>query len=138
MATFNEEEIFGPCPIMTHDDPPNAAQVTHYPGVWGVERLDLAPGESFTNVKGVLVGDTVDDLGAACAAIRTMKLNGQTGTLVDTDGETWEDAVLIKFRTTSKSDWAPGWGWCRDYEMTFLHLNNGQAPAEDDQGTSGG
>ncbi len=121
MPTWNGLNFFGPCPIFDHDDPPNIEQINHYPGVRGVERLDLGLGIATTLVRGILCGVNDADLGSVLVTIRQAKLSGIAGTLVDTDNLTWPDAVLHTFRTVGRRTFSPGWGITREYEMTFLH-----------------
>ena len=120
--TFNGAAIFGPAPSFSHDEPPNAQQINKYPGVIGVERLDLSPRESWTRVTGIFAGEYPEDLGPIFQQVRAIKRAGIIAPLVDTDNHTWSDAILFAFRTVGRSEYAPGWGWTREYEMTFLHL----------------
>jgi hypothetical protein len=119
-ATFNGAEIFGTC-ICNHEDPPNANQVNHYPGTDGIERLDLGVAESYTVIHGELVAATPEDLGAACQTIRALKQNAVLGTLVDTDGVSWDDAVIESFRTIGRAVQVPGQGLARKYECRIIH-----------------
>jgi hypothetical protein len=120
--TFNGDEIFGDGVIMTGDDPPNAAQVNHYPGTIGCERLDLGPETSYTNTTGLVYGPDPTDVGAAFAVFRALKENAVIGTLVDTEGTTWLNCYIESFRGKGRLCFAPGFGWCREYEMKIGHL----------------
>lgn len=121
MATFNGDNIFGPTAIFDHDDPPNAEQRTHYPGVSGIERLDLAYEFGITTVEGLLVAPTPADLGALCVQVRALKTAGTVGTLVDNDGIVWPDAVIHRFRTVGRT-FPVGYGVGKEYRMEILHV----------------
>ena len=87
-----------------------------------VERLDLGPADTYTQVAGVLAGETETDLADACNAIRQYKNNGTAAELVDTDGASWPVSIIESFRTSGRSTYAPSWGWTRNYEARVLHL----------------
>jgi hypothetical protein len=123
--TFNEATIFGDAVEMHHDDPPNAVQVNHYPGVRGIERLDMGETATMIQVKGVFYADTPEDLAIVIQTMRTLKQEATLGTLVDTDGTSWDNAVIDSMRITSRGVYAPGWGWTRSYEARIILLNSG-------------
>jgi hypothetical protein len=134
--TFNGDAIFGDAVIMTNDDPPNAAQVNHYPGTIGSERLDLGPETSYTMTTGLVYGPANTDVGAAFAVFRALKENAVIGTLVDTEGTTWVNCYIESFRGKGRLSFAPGSGWCREYEMKIGHLGTdvgGDDDGDDDE-----
>ena len=122
MPLFNGLAIFGPCPVFRHTDTPNAEQINHYPGVNGVERLDLGLATSITRVTGILVGVDLSDLGSQFATIRAMKAAGFVATLVDSKGLIWPDAVLHSFGEVDRISGIAGYGVGQEYEMEFLHV----------------
>lgn len=128
VPSFAGIQLFGPTPEFEHDDPPNFEQVNHYPGVRGVQRIDLGLGRTTTRVHGILMAGTLADLGAFAASIRTLKIAGGFATLIDTDGITWNDAVLTHFQThgpTVPVTSDAGSGWAKRYTMEFTHLGFG-------------
>lgn len=120
--SFNGTNIFGPCPVITHIEPPNSRQYNAYPGVDGVESIDLGARLSYSEARGLLCADTAIALGAVEIAIIAIKRTDSFGTLVDTLGRTWADSILETFEVSQEVKFAPGFGWCRAYLMRFVHL----------------
>lgn len=123
IPTYLGIQCLGLVTEMTHDDLPNAEQVTHYPGTRGVDRIDLGAQQTVTRVVGVFGGPTPEDLGAQAQAIRAMKIAGGYGVLVDTEGIAWADARIYHFRTVGPVLPAPD-GFLRRYEIEFRHLGS--------------
>lgn len=132
--TFNGSYIFGPVPEFNHDDPPNAAQVNHYPGTFGVERLDLGDAESYIQVRGVMTGVSTADLAANLENVRNLKKNAVLGNLVDTDGLTWTNCIIEWFKTSGRTCQTANSQWSKDYEMRLIIL--GISPTGDGEPTT--
>ena len=119
--SFNGLDIFGPCPSSNRTEGTNSRQRNGYPGVSGLEILELGWRESYTDFTGVWVGETPDDLGVFIADMIALKRSGIIATLVDTLGVTSVDAILEGFQTSGETKFHPGYGWGVDYALRFMH-----------------
>ena len=123
IPSYNSVNFFGPCPASVRIEPPNARQVNSYPGVAGVEVIELGQRTSATEFTGLWVADTPDDLATFLMQMITIKRAGGFSTLVDTKGITSSDAILETFELTGETRWSPSeQGWAVPYRMRFLHI----------------
>lgn len=121
--SFGGVNFFGPCPVSNRAELPNARQVTGYPGVVGVEVLELGFRTAVTEFAGLWVAATPADLGAFLTQMIALKRSGQMNVLVDTKGITSADAILDDWATEGESRWSPSdGGWAIAYRMRFLHI----------------
>ena len=119
--TFAGLALFGPVPNFTRQDPPNAVQEVHYPGLRGTMRKNLGMAGARTMVRGILFGVDAGDLAAAQATIRAAKESGVMRVLIDTTNVAWPDAIIAQFRSTGRPVFAPGWGYGQTYELEIYH-----------------
>lgn len=99
-----------------------AAQRNAYPGLSGVELIDLGGRGRMTTIRGRLFGSTVGNLMAAKAILESY-VDNVPRVLVDTAGIAWPNVVLHPPRFIDR--WTPGAGgftWA--YEQVAEHLTS--------------
>ena len=118
MATFNGTEL-GPVVEIALQSK-TALQVTSYPGVngLGVQRLGSRGGQGHAH--GLIYADNGSDLAALENDFHGYVANATSADLVDTEGTTWPNVIMTAFTPIGNISYAPGFGWNREYEMTFL------------------
>jgi hypothetical protein len=105
---------------------PKDRQLNAYPGVNGLESLDMGLRGGQTTARGVLGGTDLADLASVQGQFRALQADGGAYTLVDSNGTEWPDVILVMFRPTGKRFLLAGdAGICQRYEMEFLHLDFG-------------
>lgn len=121
--TFNAVSIFGTAVKMRRSINPRQAQDNAYPGLTGVEKLDLGLRGQITHVTGILTGADASYLNLAITLFESYYDN-RGYTLYDQYGVAWSNVVLNRFMPTSRV--YPGnsgsGGYCLTYEAEFQHL----------------
>jgi hypothetical protein len=121
MPTFNGVNIFGSCTKMARAVNPRGQQDNAYPGLSGVESLDLGLRGRFTAVQGRLTGVNAAAL-ATAEILAESYVDGRAYTLVDQYGTAWPHVKLQSFRPTGRIELFANQGYSRTYEMVFFHL----------------
>lgn len=122
MASYASVNIFGTQVSMSTSDNPRGAQKNAFPGLSGVESLDQGLRGRFTNVVGRLAGVDQFDLAGAEELFRSYN-DGNSYTLVDTNGTTWLNVKLESFEPQGKVQTIGGSGYVmRKYAARFEHL----------------
>lgn len=120
--SFDGIEMFGPAPWFEGPEQLADAQVNSYPGVDGVELIALGGRGGVTRVRGVLAGETADDLAAAEGVLRGYAKSLAACVLVDDLGQAWPAVVLTRWRPVGPVDLDAYGVSSRDYEAEFTHL----------------
>lgn len=102
----------------------NDLQVNAYPGVNGVEVLNLGSRGGTSLYRGAMSAINVAALDATFALFRAMQASGATATFVDAYGTIWFDVILKSFRPTGpRKLLANNDGVIQRYEAEFFHLS---------------
>lgn len=121
MATFNAIDL-GPVVESRTTPAPTALQFFDYPGINGVGVNALGARGGTTEVVGLLAGANLAALAAIEDQFRALQAAATVASLVDTTGRTWPSVLLAEFRPVGPIAFAIGYGWAREYVMTFVHL----------------
>lgn len=123
IATFNGQSIFGVVFSMATQDNPRAEQRNAFPGVSGVESLDLGRRGRVTTVSGRLGDSTRAGLATAEALFRSYN-DGLAYSLYDNGGVLWANVKLDRFAPEGRVQVGLFGGplYSRKYEATFFHL----------------
>ena len=121
--SLDGQPIFGAACQMTTSDNPRGQQENAFPGLNGLESLDLGLRGRFTTCEGRLYGNSnnLSDLAAAQEIFRSFN-DGNTHVLVDTLGLTWLNVKLVSFEPQGKAVFSQQLGYSRRYTARFLHL----------------
>lgn len=121
--TFNGLSIFGTAVKMRRTINERQAQNNAYPGLAGIELLDMGLRGQITHVQAKLTGATRSDLNTAIALFESFYDN-RAYTLEDNYGVAFVNVVLKRFAPTSKpyAGLAGSGVFCIDYEAEFQHL----------------
>ncbi len=124
IAAFDGAYMFGVVFSMSTQDNPRSEQQNAFPGVSGVESLDLGRRGRVTTVAGRLGGPSRADLAAAEAFFRSYN-DGQAYILYDNGGTLWADVKLERFAPAGPVQVGlfNGILYSRKYEATFMHLS---------------
>lgn len=77
---------------------PKARQVNAYPGVDGLELLDMGNRGDRVSIRGWVAGVDLLDLSGIKQAWRALVKDGGQYTLIDPDGVTWLGVILVHWR----------------------------------------
>lgn len=123
IATFNGSSIFGVVFSMATQDNPRSEQQNAFPGVSGVESLDLGKRGRVTAVSGRLGASTIGGLATLEALFRSYN-DGLAYVLYDNCGTTWANVKLHRFAPEGRVQIGllDGALYSRKYEATFTHL----------------
>lgn len=121
MPTYNGESIFGIASSFITTSTATRVQRNAYPGVHGVERLNLGNTGRITVVSGLLYG-TLAAIQAVWTKWENYKTAGTAHTLVNNAGETYTNVVVTAFEWSE--DYVPenATEWTREYRLTLEHL----------------
>lgn len=100
---------------------PRERQVNAYPGVDGLEVLDLGARGGLTLVRGVIGGADLPTLAAVRSDFYALQQAGTFGDFVDTLGAVWPNACLARFRPVGRVMPAAGGGFVQRYEAELFH-----------------
>ena len=122
LASFNGQPIFGASvsclgPAIN----PRRSQENYYPGVLGVESLDMGDQGAFTTVSGRLYGSTPFALNAARLFFLSF-YDGNAYVLVDNLGAVWPNVKLVSFEPEGRGEPDPDLGYSFRYTARFFHL----------------
>ena len=108
---------------MSTQDNPRADQKNAFPGVSGIESLDLGLRGRVTTVSGRLGAASIPLLAAAEALFRSYN-DGRAYVLYDNCGTTWANVKLDRFAPQGRVQVGlfNGALYSRRYEATFFHL----------------
>jgi hypothetical protein len=120
-ATFDNVSLGPLCTTRTYGNP-HARQVNEYPGVNGLEVLNLGSRGGTTEAEGLLYGDTLLDLAAAFGTFIGYVRDGGAYTLEDSFGVSWDSVILVDFRPDGLAKLFTDGGFCRAYKAVFLHI----------------
>lgn len=120
MANFNGIDL-GLVEEISTAPAPNERQVNTYPGVNGLEVLDLGSRGGGTSLRGSLAGVDLYDLASIQNALRDVQQASVVGSLFD-DVNSWPDVLLVQFRPTGPRIPLPFGGVAQRYEAEFLHI----------------
>lgn len=123
MATFNGTDL-GIIEEPATMPAPNDFQLNAYPGVNGIEALNLGSRGGTSMYKAALYASTPANLDALFAVFRGYVQAGGASTLVDAYGTTWTNVILRNFRPTGpRKLLANGDGVIQRCEYEFLHTS---------------
>lgn len=121
LASFNNTDLFG-VGVQTRGPSynPRRAQSNTYPGVNGIEELEMGDDGMFTTVTGMLVGETLSDLNTQRIVLMSY-YDGNTYQLVDNYGLTWNNVKMVSLEWPERGKLTPA-GWIAEYSARFKHL----------------
>lgn len=122
MATFNSTDL-GLVEEMSTSAAPKDLQANAYPGVDGLEILDMGARGGSTRVRGSLAGTSAADLASIHATLRGYQVAGGLATLVDANGVSWTDVILVMFQPVGPRFSLGPLGVAQRYEAEFLHVS---------------
>ena len=121
MASFGGVMIFGAAVSMSTAEVPRENQLNGFFGVNGFESLDGGFRGRVTRVKGVLLGNSAVQLGAAEGLFRSFN-DGVARPLVDTAGLVWPSTRLVAFQPSGRIRQSAYGIHFRAYQAQFFHL----------------
>src|ERR1700754_450272 len=116
MPSFDSVDM-GPFVSMQTSAAPPQLQVNESPGVDGLEVLYQGSRGGTTTAHGACFADDLPGLAATEQQFRTLQVSGIVSDLVDTEGSTWPNVMLVQFRPVGEILFVPGYGWAREYDM---------------------
>lgn len=99
-----------------------ARQINSYPGVNGLEVLNMGSRGGTTNAEGVLYGNTLDEISTLMNQFINYQRDGGAYTLVDSKGTSWSTVILQSFKPASPVMPSWGGGYAQQYTAEFLHV----------------
>lgn len=129
MASFNGFDL-GMIEVMNTHVAPKGRQINAYPGVDGLEPLDMGNRGAETSVRGVFAAADLFSMGALLGGMYGLQADGGQYVLVDEYGTFWVDVILVDFRPIGPVYLTgdPNYGVVKRYEAEFLHVD-GYGPA---------
>lgn len=122
MPSYNGVPLFGIGAKIRTSDNPRSVQENSFPGVSGVESLDLGMRGRITEATGLLVGDSALELANLLTQFRSYN-DGNTYLLVDSLGFTWPYVRLVSFEPDPGGIMVDSYGrHMQVYRATFKHL----------------
>lgn len=122
MATFNGTDL-GQVVEITTATAPHQLQITAYPGISGLAVNALGSRGATSEAIGLCYGEDKPGLLSIEGTFRAYVRDATLGTLVDTLDNSWPNVVMVDFSPVGRIEYAPGFGWCREYKATFLHVS---------------
>ena len=102
---------------------PNDRQLNAYPGVNGLESLELGGRGGRTAVSGVLIAGSEAALESAKYQLMLLQVAGAPDVLVTPDGSAWPSVVMVAFQPApGRFPMAAPPGYGQRYDAEFLHL----------------
>lgn len=100
-----------------------ARQLSGYPGVDGLQALDLGARGGRTVVNGAILAPDTPSIGFVEAAFRAYQATGVRSVLVDQEGFAWAGVILESFRPEGRVFGVLSYqgGYAKRYRATFLH-----------------
>jgi phage tail tube protein FII len=95
-----------------------------YPGLNGIESIDMGDEGMESSVSGRLAGATPLDLTAALNVIRSY-VDGNAYVFVDHTGYTWTNVLMIEVTTAGRGQLDPELGYTQRYTARLFHLTVG-------------
>lgn len=124
MATYGGSDIFGTAVLVRAVQSPYMRQEQSYPGVTGVQSIQLGGRGGFLEATGIHYAASVSALNAIESSIYAMK-DGVPRTLVDTQGRSWPYVILDEFTPSPKKiiyDLRWGYLYPDRYRIVFRRL----------------
>ena len=122
MPFFNDVDIFGTAVRMRRQAGERAIQKNSFPGLSGVEALDMGSRGRVTTVTGRFVCPDEDTFNAAVLLFESY-VDGQAYTLVDQFGNEWPQVMCVEFGITGELNRIFGTGGVTaQYSAKFEHL----------------
>lgn len=125
MPLFNGSAVFG---VAVEVDGPHLrarrTQRNTYPGLNGIESIDLGDEGMETSVSGRLFGDTPSDLTAALNVLRAY-VDGNAYLFTDHTGYTWPNVQMVEVTTAGRGQIDPELGYTQRYTARLFHLTVG-------------
>ena len=121
-ASFNGSSIFDTAVVMATSSNPAQVQVNSYPGINGIETINLGSRGRVTEVRGFLTGLSVSDVSTKAGNFRNLVESATVGTLITTDGLTYPYAYFARFQEVDRLLQTSGGGYMRAYTATLVHL----------------
>lgn len=122
MASFNGTDLGAVVEVVTAAAP-HELQITAYPGVNGLAVNALGSRGGTSEANGLCYGENPSDLLSIEGVFRGYVRDATLGTLVDTLDSSWDNVVMVDFTPIGQITFAPGFGWCREFKATFLHVS---------------
>ena len=121
MPSFNGEDIFGVATKMRRDTDQRDQQLNGFPGINGLESLDMGMRGRNTTVEGMLYGFDKYSLGQAILYFESY-IDGHAYVLVDKFGIAWANVKLEQFQYDPKIGIDAYYGLMVRYSAVFHHL----------------
>lgn len=119
--TFGLATPFGIAVKMTPVPADRDVQINAYPGLDGLESLDLGGRGRFTEIRGILVGPAVPDLYAARFVLESFNDNVPR-ILYDSAGFPWRNVQLLAPKFEGSFQPAMNYGFTWRYAVVARHL----------------
>lgn len=118
--SFAELPLGAICTTRTYGNP-QSRQINEYPGINGIEVLNLGSRGGTTEAEGLMWGSTFAELASLFGAFTALQLDGGAYTLVDIYGVVYQQVILVDFRPAGLvKPAAPG--YAREFKALFLHI----------------
>jgi hypothetical protein len=135
MMTYDGADIFGAAVQFLQVAHPNAQQNNNFFGVSGTQTLFGGGRGRMFQIRGILLGSTIQDLNSAEAAILSYA-DGIARTLVDPRGRTWSNVIFRgEFTPDSRGPYPTASGWALPYKAVFHGLSRHRTPAVTNEST---
>jgi len=123
MATLDGNAVFGYASIVNVSPNPNSQQMNNFFGLDGTQTLYGGTRGYVFKVKGVFVGNSLDDITASETALLSYA-DGQTHTLADNLGQTFNNVIFTgeyqRFAQGPRG--LAGGGWCLPFDCVLHGL----------------
>lgn len=121
MPSFAGLNLFGIAVTMSTADNPRERQENSFPGLSGVESLDMGSRGRFTSVEGTLMGADAAELGQMLTLFRSFKDN-RAYVLVDMFNDGWPYVMLDVFQPIPPVHSNADGRYWQKYRARFYHL----------------
>lgn len=121
MATFDSVDL-GYIQFMVTSPNAHARQVTAYPGVNGIEVLNMGSRGSNTVLQAAVSSSSLAGVSTALQTLGAYVLDGGAYTLVDNMGTTWTNVIMVSFQPTGRVVRSLPGVYTIKYEAEFLHI----------------
>jgi len=123
LATLDGDLVFGYASNVNHNPKPNAQQMNTFFGVNGEQTLAGGTRGRTFQISGVFVGSSLEEIAAAEAGLLRYA-DGQTHTLVDNLGRSWQNVIFRgEYQPNAQGPrWLAGGGWCLPFRCVMEAL----------------
>lgn len=123
MPVFNSLSFFGVVQTERSVNTPNDVQLNAFPGVNGLQSLNMGSRGGRTAVRGTLFGANAAELETLQQTFRNLLAARTVAAYVNDAGTNLGPSYLEMFQPLDEEiAWYPGWGWGLEYVAVFVHL----------------